>query len=243
MKRLLISILVLFALSVFAGDTYKIFLKDGKMVTTDTKPDIKGDRVYFERFGMLLYIFVDKVDIQKMEKGGNLLAPEENPGEVKKASKRLVVTEEELNEVRQRSRLANEDELRTLDYAVPEEGGASNPRPGGVAGQAASGLQRDMESLMSQKSQVQSQLNDLMNELNSKKDQYGFATQLADKDRLDGEIRDTESRLNDTRSRLSSLENEIMAKQQEIALTPIVVESEEPASAPPPPPSPPPAEE
>ena len=88
---------------------------------------------------------------------------------------------------------------------------------------------------MDQRSQAQAQVNDLMNELGAKRDQYGFATMATDKDRLEGEIRDAENRLGTARSQLSSLDNQITATQQEIASTPVVIETNVPRQAPPPP--------
>lgn len=224
MKRFVVFVLCLFAIFVFAEETYKIYLNNGKVIVSDVKPDVKGDRIYFERFGMLLYIPVDMVDMKKTEKGEALLQETEKT-EPKKQKKVLKIDEEQLEQIRQRSRLANEDELAALEYVSTE--GETGVSGGGEAGQqgAVGELQKKLSSLMQQRSMLQGNVNSLMEELAAKRDQFGFATMAADKDRLQKEMNDIESRLTDARSKLSSVENQITATQQEIASTPIVLEA------------------
>lgn len=226
MKRFFVFFLVCFAVTVFAEDIHKIFLKDGRVIKADTKPMINGDRIYFERFGMMLYLPVDRVDVTKTERGGDEIIPVRTTE--KKSKKKVVISDEELNEIRKRSRLANEDEIRVLEASPAGEEGETAPvEKGGtkVDNRAQQGLQGKLNDLMSQRSLAQSQVNDLMNELGSKRDQFGFASQAADKERLEGEIRDAETRLGSARSQLSSLDNQINATQQEIASTPVVIET------------------
>ncbi len=238
MKRFMIFFLVCFALTVFSEDVYKIALKDGRIVKSDTKPMVNGDRIYFERFGMMLYLPVDKVDLKKTEEGPEEVIPVNQPA-AKKATKKMTITDDELIEIKKRARLANEEEIRILEASPAEEGGEGSVAPRGVSNAGSNqGLQGKLNNLMDQRSQAQSQVNDLMNELGTKRDQYGFATLAADKERLDSEIRDTESRLGTARNQLSSLDNQITATQQEIASTPVVIETNVPQQAPPPPPAP-----
>lgn len=235
MKRFFVFFLVCFAVTVFSEDVHKIFLKDGRVIKADTKPMVNGDRIYFERFGMMLYLPVDQVDVRKTEKGGDEVIPVR--ATEKKSKKKVVISDEELNEIRKRSRLANEDEIRVLEASpAGEEGEAAPAGKGGglnIDNRSQQGLQGKLNDLMSQRSLAQSQVNDLMNELGAKRDQYGFATQAADKERLEGDIRDAETRLGSARSQLSSLDNQITSTQQEIASTPVVIETN---VAPPPPP-------
>jgi hypothetical protein len=235
MKRFFVFFFACFTLLVFAEDVHKIILKDGRIVKSDTKPMISGDRLYFERYGMMLYLPVDKVDVRKTERGGDDITPAaESPK--KKTSKKIVVSDDELQQIRKKSRLANEDEIRALE-APPAEGEGSGDQPG-IKVSSNTSLQGKLNSLMDQRSQAQSQINDIMGELSSKRDQYGFATMAADKDRLESDIKDTESRLSNARSQLSALDNQVNATQQEIASTPIIVETGGTPSAPPPPPPP-----
>jgi len=237
MKRFFVFFLMCFAITAFSEEVFKIALKDGRTVKSDTKPMVNGDRVYFERFGMMLYLPVEKVDLAKTERGGEEIIPVRTPTP-KKASKKVTISDDELNEIKKRARLANEDEIRVLEASPAGEGGeGETPAGGGKAGSNQGGLQGKLNSLMDQRTSAQSQVNDLMNELSSKRDQYGFATQAADKDRLENEIRETESRLGSARNQLSSLDNQITATQQEIASTPVVIEAPTPAPPPPPPPA------
>lgn len=224
MKRLVILILSLFAFGIFAEDTYKIYLNDGKVIVSDVKPDVKGDRIYFERFGMLLFVPVNLVDMKKTEKGDALIQEQEKI-EQKKYKKVLKVSEEELEQIRKRSRLANEDELATLEYVSTEGAGETPKEQGRTKSSGRGDLQSKLNSLMQQRSILQGNVNSLMEELGAKKDQYGFATMAADKERLQREISDVESKLTELRSKLSSVENQIIATQQEIAATPIVIET------------------
>lgn len=221
MKRLLlVFVLLCFVSTIFAAEEYNIYLKDGKVIKSDSKPDFKGDRIYFERFGMILYLSVDLVDVKKTQSGGTITSGVAK--EIKKTKKVRKVTEEDLEKVRERSRLANEEEL----LSPTEEGGgsavaASAPQQGG---DQIKSLQDKLNSLMNQRSTIQGEVTSLMQELSNKKDQYGFATLAADKERLQKEIDDIQNRLNDAKSKLSSVENMILATQQEIASTPIVLE-------------------
>lgn len=221
MKRLIVLCLCLFAIFVFAEETYKIYLNDGKVIISDVKPDVKGDRIYFERFGMLLYIPVDLVNLSKTEKGESLI--QESQVETKKQKKVIKFNEEELEQIRQRSRLANEEELAALEYGSSEGGtGASGKKEGAVTG---GDLQKKLATLMEQRSILQGNVNSLMEELSAKKDQFGFATMAADKERLQKEMTDLESKITEAKSKLSSVENQITATQQEIASTPVVIEA------------------
>ena len=233
MKRLVIFVLCLFAFCIFAEETYKIYLNDGKVIVSDVKPDVKGDRIYFERFGMLLYIPVNIVDMKKTEKGDALLQESEQKAP-KKQRKIIKVSEEELEQIRQRSRLANEDELAALEYATAEGGESGvTGETGGIKVSGSGNLQSKLNSLMQQRSVLQGNVNSLMEQLSAKKDQYGFATMAADKDRLQKEMSDIESRLTEARSKLSSVENQITSTQQEIASTPVVIEAPAPQQQPP----------
>lgn len=236
MKRFLVFFLVCFALTVFSEDVYKIALKDGRIVKSDTKPMVNGDRIYFERFGMMLYLPVDSVDLRKTEEGGEEVIPAVSKPATKKATKKMTITDDELAEIKKRARLANEDEIRILEASPAEDGGeGAAAGSGGMNLGQQQGLQGKLNNLMDRRSQAQAQVNDLMNELGAKRDQYGFATMAADKDRLEGEIRDAETRLGTARSQLSSLDNQITATQQEIASTPVVIETNVPRQVPPPP--------
>jgi predicted nucleic acid-binding Zn-ribbon protein len=229
MKRLVLLVCFLLFVSVFAQETYNIYLNDGKIVKSDTKPDIKGDKVYFERFGMLLYLDVNLVDIKTTESGGAITPAQ---GKEIKKKKVIKISEEELEKIRQRSRLANEDELQN---EIEPEGSTESMQGGGQSSSQGGGmrdLQNRLSQLMNQRSALQSNITNLMQELSSKNDQYGFATMAADKERLQKEIDDVQRRLNEARSNLSAVDNQITATQQEIASTPIVLET-----PPPPPPS------
>lgn len=229
MKRLILLVCCLLVVSVFAEETYNIYLNDGKIVKSDTKPDFKGDKVYFERFGMLLYLDVNLVDIKTTESGGAITPAQ---GKEIKKKKVIKISEEELEKIRQRSRLANEDELQN---EIEPEGSPESMQGGGQSSSQGGGmrdLQNRLSQLMNQRSALQSNVTNLMQELSSKNDQYGFATMAADKERLQKEIDDVQRRLNEARSNLSAVDNQITATQQEIASTPIVLET-----PPPPPPS------
>ena len=229
MKRLILLVCCLLVVSVFAEETYNIYLNDGKIVKSDTKPDFKGDKVYFERFGMLLYLDVNLVDIKATESGGAITPAQ---GKEIKKKKVIKISEEELEKISQRSRLANEEELPN---AIESEGSSESMQKGGQSSNQGGGmrdLQNKLSDLMNQRSALQSNVTNLMQELSSKNDQYGFATMAADKERLQKEIDDVQQRLNEARSNLSAVDNQITATQQEIASTPIVLET-----PPPPPPS------
>ncbi len=233
MKRLVIFCLCLFAVFVFAEETYKIYLNDGRVITSDVKPDVRGDRIYFERLGMFLYVPVNLVDLKKTEKGKTAIQ-ETTTSEPKKQKKVVKYDESKLEEIRQRARLANEDELAALEYTSPEAGGQ---QAGNQIGQqsAATNPQKRLASLMQQRSILQGNLNSLMEEMSVKRDQFGFATLAADKDRLQKEMTDLENKITEARSKLSSIESQIQITQQEIASTPaVVVEVPAQQQAPPP---------
>lgn len=242
MKRLVVFVLFLFAFGVFADETYKIYLNDGKIIFSDVKPDIKGDRIYFERFGMLLYIPVDIVDLKKTEKQ-DAYFEEQVKKEPKKQKKIIKISEEDLEQIKQRARLANEDELEALEYGYSEGEVGSVSEQGGIKIIGGGELQNKLALLMQQRTVIQGNLNSLMEELGAKKDQFGFATLASDKERFQKEISELESKITDTRSKLSAIENQITTTQQAIASTPVIVETAPPKVPPQQPKTPPPSQE
>lgn len=242
MKRLVVFVLVLFAFVVFADETYKIYLNDGKIVFSDVKPDIKGDRIYFERFGMLLYIPVEIVNLKKTEKQDEYIE-EQVAKEPKKQRKIKKFSEEDLEQIKQIARLANEDELSALEYRAPEGEVGVTDKQVGIKITGSGELQNKLTMLMQQRSVIQGKLNSLMEELGAKKDQFGFATLASDKERFQKEITEIESKITDTRSKLSTIENQITITQQEIASTPVIVETTPPQVPPQQPKTPPPSQE
>lgn len=226
MKRIIFFVGLSLISFIFLCEEYKLYLKDGKVIVTDTKPQIVGDRVYFERFGMLLYIPVNLVDLERSERVKSVT--KEEIKEVKKKKVRRV-SDEELEDIRKRVRLANEEELAQGELTSTSE----HKEGQGQGEEGTKDLQSKLNSLIQERTNLQSNVMSLMTQLDSLRDQYGFATMAADKERLQSEISDVERRLSEARSRLASVENQILATQQEIASKPIVVEA--PSAKTPPP--------
>lgn len=222
-RRWLVA-LILVGTAVCLPASYKIYLVDGKVITADDKPVIRDGIAFFQKSNLELYLPVDQIDLVKTEKGGALeVTPTGAAPSAKPATR--VIGEDQLNDIRKRSRLANEGELRR---PVSEEG-AEGEKPAGGAAPAATGgdrsaMEGSLSGLISQRSDIQKRLVDLQSQMGSLRDRYDTATQQADKASLQGQIDGVQSQMDSARSQLSSVDASIQDTQQKLSSMPMVIE-------------------
>jgi len=224
-RRWLVA-LVLVGTALCLPASYKIFLVNGKVITADDKPVIRDGIAYLQKAGLELYLPVDQIDLVKTEKGGALVVlPAEGSDAVKPASR--VIGEDQLEEIRKRSRLANEGEFRV---PVTEEGveGAPPPPAGAPGAKPAAtdrgAMQNRMSTLLTQRSEVQKRMVDLQSQMGALRDRYNTSTQQDDKTALQSQIDGIQSQMDNARSQLNTLDASLQDTQQKLSSTPIVVE-------------------
>lgn len=233
-RRWMVALLLLLA-AVSVPAAYKIYLVNGKVITADDKPVLRDGIAYFVKSGMELYLPVDQIDLVKTEKGGGAMVPVavEEPGAAKPASRKI--GEDQLDEIRRRSRLANEGELRQPIYtgeegaegqegapAAPPEGGAPAAPP--AAGGNRDSVQNQLSALLNQRATVQKQMVDLQGQAANLRDRYELTTSQAEKTALQSQMDSVNSQLSSTREQLSSVEANLQDTQQRLASMPVVVQ-------------------
>lgn len=236
MARRWMVVLLLLLVAVSVPAAYKIYLVNGKVITADDKPVLRDGIAYFQKSGMELYLPVDQIDLVKTERGGSASTPAVEKTEAPKPASRKI-GEDQLEEIRKRSRLANEGELRQPVYAGEEgaEGqppaeGAGAPEGAGVApGVAAAqgdrgAVQGQLSNLLNQRATLQKQLVDLQGQAAGIRDRYDTSTSQAEKTALQGQLDSIQGQLDGTRSQLSGVEATLQDTQQKLASMPVVVQ-------------------
>ncbi len=235
MKRAVLLFLLLAMIAVSAGASYTIQLTNGKVITADAKPFINKDLAYFTRTGIEYYIPVSQMDMQATER---INAAEASGGPAPAAAvapstaKPVFVGEEQLEVIRARSRLANEGQL-TAPAAEPQpaEGGAAPAaavvKPASQSAQRAQ-LQDQLSGLLAKVADQTSQYNSLQNQLTTLKESYNTSAQQADKEHIQQQIDALSSQADAVQSDLNGTRGQIQSVQQQIASSPVVVESDVP---------------
>ncbi len=242
MKRTLVVLLVMALATLSAGAAYKIQLKDGKVINVDDKPLVSNEMAYFTKAGVYFYLPVSSVDFEKTEKlnAPAVAAPvaEKVAEPAPKAPVKVeVIGDEQLDQIRKRSRLANEGELSGPPAEAAAGGApAGAPQVGGRTGNAD--LQARLADLLNQRAEAQQRVNDLQSQIQTLRDKYNFSPQYSDQQAIQSQIDSTQAQLDSAKAQLDSINNQALAAQQELAHTPVVVQAPAPEQAPPPPPQP-----
>jgi len=223
MKRMMLVVLVLVLASVTAGATYKIQLSDGKVITADQAPLIKGDMAYFNKNGLTFYVPASQVDMagsDRLNKPEEAAQATEAPEALTPApaGKPSLIDNDQLDSIRKRSHLANEGQLTTS-----ATGGT--PAAGGASAQAADAqaLRVRLADLMSQRTSLQEQQASLRNELSNLNDKYNFSTQWNDQVAIQSQIDSTQSRLDSVGQQVDHINLDMQAVEQQLASTPPTV--------------------
>ena len=242
MKRAVLLFLLLALVGLSAGASYRIQLTSGKIITADDKPLVKQDVAFFNKNGVLFYLPASQVDMATSEKLNAVVVDEKlhldaktlQPGGASDA-KPIYVGEEQLEEIRQRSRLANEGQFQ----ASPAEGEAAARGPEGQAQQASGArgaMQDQLMGLLQRQSGYQAQQSSLQNQLAALKESFNTSPQQNEKERIQQQIDALSQELVNVESELSSTQGEIQHLQSQISSAPVMVE--QPGAPTPPQPQP-----
>ena len=236
MKRMVVLFLLLASATLAANAAYIIQLRDGKIITADDKVFVKNDMAYFTRRGVFFYLPASQVDLEASEKANMVAAApstgliiessEAAPAAVTPAAKSAVIGDEQLDLIRKRSRLANEGQFKpaAADAQSPSAPAAPAAKPANAASNRAE-IQDRMNGLLQQQSSLQQDQTNLQNQLSTLKESYNSSTQQSDKEQLDAQIQSLSSQLADVQNNMSSVQGYIVATQQQLSSTPVVVDT------------------
>jgi len=227
MKRTMVILLCL-AVGLTASAAYKIHLVNGKIITADDDPEFKNERVYFFQNNLYCFLSVDKVDLMATEEA-NLAMEEEVVDFIEEPIAQASDTprklsDENIEDVRNRSSLANEGELQEASYDSfydEEDGsgedleGSGGEESGGAMDARMEAIDRRLDSLNSRKSSLESQKTNLQATLKELRQQHGFTVQMDDKIALDEQIQDTQDDLSSVNTQLRNTNSDIQATNRE----------------------------
>lgn len=242
MKRTFLLALFLTAAGLAVSASYSIQLKDGKIIKADEKPAIHGQIAYFTKNGLYLYLPADRIDMEKSERvnalaqtqvKGLLLEGLEETAPTAPPAPKVFIDERQLEQIRQRARLANEGELPPSPEEAAEgtpEGAAPAPLPPPGPTADVSGLRSQLSGLIEQRTLLYQQQSDLQSQMSNLRDRYNFSVQQSEQETYQKAMDSVQSRLNDVQRRIADLGGQIDSLQQRINAAPVVIREETPAA-------------
>lgn len=243
MKRAVMLYLLLTSAALAVQATYTIQLTDGKVITADEKLFVKDDIAYFTRRGVYFYMPSSKVDTAATERLNAVVTAENvsEPAPVVVAPKAtgvkpVVIGDEQLEVIRNRSRLANEGELAAPAGAAGETGAPSSV---GQASQRTGGDRSELQSrsndLLMKRAGLQQDQTNLQNQLSALQDAFDQNPQQGQREQIQSQIDAVSSQLETVQSGLAAVQGDIQSTQQQLNSAPIVVDMGN--QGPPPPPA------
>lgn len=231
MKRFVIFFALLLMTCLTVSAAYKIELKDGTYINADAKPVVKDDFAYFFKSGMYLYIASARIDFQKTTKVNEEVAkeqPDTKPApKVEQNLKPVFINDEDLQLIRKRSHLANESSTPTFGSGkIEASSGAPLPDQEQTGMKDVDAMRSNLTDLLSQRAEYQQRRDLLRSRLADLKNRFNFSAMQNEKERLQGEIDDAQSQMTQVEEQLASMDASIKSLQQQIAATPIVVNTQ-----------------
>jgi len=247
MKRAVLLYLLLVSSGMSAYATYIVQLKDGRVITADEKILVKDDMAYFTRRGVYFYLPASRIDVPATDRQNATVitetvletAPVVAPHAV--GVKPVVIGEEQLEVIRNRSRLANEGQFSAPAGASGQQGeSAVTPQALQSQGGDRNALQSRLNDLLQQQAALQRDQTGLQDQLTSLQDGWNQSPLQSDRDRMQRQIDAVSSQLQAAQGRLDSVQGDIQSTQQQMNSAPVVVNMENQESPAPPTPSAPP---
>lgn len=242
MKRTLIVVLLCFA-AVAVSASYKIYLVSGETVMADAKPVVQDGTATFSWSGLTYTMAASKIDFEKSEK---VALSEAKAPEVQRFTTSTPVTtkprkvdDENIEEIRKRARLANEEELQPPpEPYLPAEGeegaeagGGEAPGPAKEEGQDAAAankeraqVQQRLTGLEQRLAQAEDNRNQIRSNIQSLRERYDSAIVQEEKTSLASQIESAQRDLTDASARVTDVASQVQATRSELNSLPIVVE-------------------
>lgn len=245
MKRAVLLYLLLTSAALAVQATYTIQLTDGRVITADEKLFVKDDIAYFTRRGVYFYMPSSKVDTAATERlnavviteGFSESAPAAPVVVAPKAPgvKPVVIGDEQLEVIRNRSRLANEGELTAPAGGAGEPG---TPSSGGQAPQRTGGDRNELQSrandLLLRRAGLQQDQTNFQNQLSALQDSFDQNPQQDQREQIQRQIDAVSSQLQTVQSDLAAVQGDLQSTQQQLSSAPIVVDMGNQGTRPPP---------
>ena len=241
MKRAVLLYLLLVSSGMAAFATYTVQLKDGRVITADEKILVKDDMAYFTRRGVYFYLPASQIDVPATDRlnaaaiADTVLetAPVVAPNAA--GVKPMVIGEEQLEVIRNRSRLANEGQFSAPAGATGQPGvPASAQQATQNQGADRNALQFHLNDLLQQQAVFQQDQTKLQDQLTSLQDEWNQSPLQNDRDRMQSQIDAVSSQLQAAQGRLDSVRSDVQATQQQMNSSTIVVDMGNQESAAPP---------
>jgi len=247
MKRAVLLYLLLVSSGMAAYATYTVQLKDGRIITADEKIVVKDDMAYFMRRGVYFYLPASQVDLPATDRQNTAVvaepvsetAPVVAPHAA--GANPVVIGEEQLEVIRNRSRLANEGQFSAPVAPVGQPGGPASEQQSRNQGANRDALQSHLNDLLQQQAVLQQDQTKLQDQLTSLQDEWNQSPLQNDRDRMQSQIDALSSQLQAAQGRLDSVRSDVQATQQQMNSSTIVVDmGNQEGAAPPAPTNPPP---
>jgi len=241
MKRAVLLYLLLTSAAMAVQAAYTIQLKDGRVITADEKLFVKDDMAYFTRRGVYFFLPASRVDAAATEHLNAVVVAEgfSEPAPVvispkATGAKSVLIGDEQLEVIRNRSRLANEGELKAPAGATSQPGSpASIQREPQSQRGDRDALQSRLNDLLQQQAARQQDQNNLQNQLNALQNAFNENPQQDQRVQIQGQIDAVSSQLQSVQSGLASVQGDLQSTQQQLSSTPIVVDMGNQESVPP----------
>lgn len=251
MKRAVLLYLLLTSAALAVQAAYIIQLKDGRVITADEKIFFKDDMAYFTRRGVYFYLPASRVDAAATDRLNAVVITESSSEPAPavaapKASnaKPMVIGDDELEVIRNRSRLANEGQLNSPEGGTSQPGAHASPKQTAQSqGGGRDALQSRLNDLLQQRAGLQQDQTGLQDQLNSLQDAWNQSPQQADRDQMQSQIDTATSQLQAVQGRIDAVQADLQTTQQQLNSAPIVVDMGNQESPTPPPASNPPKSE